>query len=337
MELKQEHIVLQNNTRKFVQKEVEPLSSKIDQENYFPLELTNKLAAMGLFGILVPENYEGFGFDTISYAIVLEEIAKSSGSLALIVAVHNGLVTSRLLLSGSEDLKKKYLPALCTGERLGGVDGCGSNGLIVEGTAVTGSAQFVLNGQGAGLLILSARKNTGQVHCMIEVPKAGVKMSPRDDFMGMRGTGIALITIDRVPVESASFLDMGKESDEAEALFNIGMAAISIGICQACFEAALKYSKERRQFGQAICNFDMVQDMLSEIALSAYVARLIVYDAAQKRDAGKPFVKEALMAKIYAARSAAIATRLVFRSTAATDTPKTTRSSACSAMPRRLR
>ncbi len=310
MELTQEQAILQNNLRKFSQKEVEPLAEKIDKENYFPVELVSKLAEMGLFGILIPEDHGGFGFDVTGYVIVLEELSKVSGSLAFTLATHNALLVNSLLKFGSETMKKKYLPALCTGERIGGVCGQDACELKVAGNTLNGLARFVLNGEKAKILLLAARKDDQPIYILMEKPEDSVEAKTRDDLMGMRGSGIASIGFKGVTLEDAQIFTANKELTEIEAVFQLGLAAIATGISQAALEASIKYSKERHQFGQPISSFDMVQDMLAEIATRVHGARLMVYDAADKKDKGKPFLKEAAMAKIYATKSAAKSTKL---------------------------
>ncbi|MEO0226150.1 MAG: acyl-CoA dehydrogenase family protein [candidate division WOR-3 bacterium] len=308
MELKQEHIILQNNLRRFVQREVEPFVVRIDRDNYFPRELGSKLSDMGLLGILVPEEYGGSGFDTTSFGIALEEIARMSGSLALLIGAHNGLVITTLLSSGSEDLKKKYLPQLAQGQKLGGFCLESESSLTLSGRKVSGRARFVLGGGAADILILPVNRNNEKIYFLIESSTPGIRIRKREDMMGMRGSGIADIDFDEALLEESAIFNP-QPVEEVAAIFNVGMAAIGVGLCQSALDASLKYSKERHQFGQAICNFDMVQDMLAEMALRTHTSRLLLYDASFKRDNRRPFVKEALMAKIYAAQSATLVTR----------------------------
>ncbi len=310
MEMTQEQTILQSNIRKFVAKEVEPLAAKIDQQNYFPQELIPKIADLGLFGIQIPESAGGFGFDTKSLAITLEEMGRSSASLALVLAAHNILVGGTILASRGDDLKKKYLPELCSGGMIGGACAQDYVAVRVEGDTLQGAERIVLNGMRADLLFFKALHGDGIIYRLMSAPKDNLKLELRGDLMGMRGAGIASAVFDGARLGKTDEVGPSDGGAGVDAVFCLGLAAIAVGMSQSALEAAVKYSKERKQFGQAICCYDMIQEMLAEMATKTHAARLMVHDAAEKRDAGKPFVKEAIMAKAYATQSASLVTRL---------------------------
>jgi len=310
MELTQEHSILQTNIRRFVVKEVEPRAAKIDQENHFPEEMISKIADLGLFGVLIPEQYGGFGFDTRSLVITLEEIARSSGSLALVLAAHNALAAATILAGTSEEMKRKYLPLLGAGSKIGGACNQDYVNVKIDGDALWGAERVAFNGARADVIIFKAVCGDGLVRRVANTPKGVLRLEPRDDLLGMRGAGIAAAVFDGVALNKTEDVAPSDEMANVEGLFWLALASIAVGINQGALEAAIKYSKERKQFGQAICCYDMVQDMLAEMATRTHAARLMVFDGADRRDAGKPFVKEALMSKAFATQSASYNTRL---------------------------
>jgi len=323
--------MLQDQVKKFAEAELAPVAPEIDKSGEFPWKSIKKMAELGLLGIIVPEEYGGAGFDFVSLAIAIEEISRVCASTGVIVAVNNSLASYPILQFGNEEQKKKYLPLLCSGENLGAIGitepNAGSNVAGMESFArlegdhyiLNGTKRFITNGGEAGIFVVFAYTNKEMKHkgisaFILERDMPGFTLGKHEDLMGIRATANCELIFEDVKVPKENLL--GKEGDGFKICMNtldvsrIDIGAQAVGIAQGALEEAIKYSKERQAFGQPICNFEMIQSMLAEMATQIQAARLLVYYAGYCKDKGLPrFSKESAMSKYYAASMAVDVTR----------------------------
>ena len=314
--------MLQEEVRKFAQSELAPLAPEIDKSREFPWANIKKMAQLGLLGVIVPEQYGGSGFDFVSLAIAIEEISRACASTGVIVAVNNSLTTYPILQFGNEEQKKKYLPPLCSGERVGAFGltepNAGSDVAAMESTArlegdhyiLNGTKRFITNGGEAGTFVVFAYTNKELKHkgisaFVVERDTPGFSLGNHEDLMGIRATANCELIFEDVKVPKENLL--GNEGDGFKICMNtldvsrIDIGAQAVGIAQASLDEAVKYSKERKAFGQPICNFGMIQSMLAEMATQIQAARLLVHYAGYCKDKGmQRFSKESAMSKYYA-------------------------------------
>ncbi|MDH4211962.1 MAG: acyl-CoA dehydrogenase [candidate division WOR-3 bacterium] len=314
--------MLQDQVRKFAQTELAPLASEIDKSREFPWSTLKKMAQLGLLSVIVPEQYGGSGFDFVSLAIAIEEISRACASTGVIVAVNNSLTTYPILEFGNEDQKKKYLPPLCSGEKIGAFGltepNAGSDVAAMESTArlegdhyvLNGTKRFITNGGEAGTFVVFAYTNKELKHkgvsaFIVERDTPGFSLGNHEDLMGIRATANCELIFEDVKVSKENLL--GNEGDGFKICMNtldvsrIDIGAQAVGIAQAALDEAVKYSKERKAFGQPICNFEMIQAMIAEMATEIQAARLLVHYAGYCKDKGmQRFSKESAMSKYYA-------------------------------------
>lgn len=324
--------MLQDQVRKFASAELAPLAAEIDRTTLFPWKSIKKLAELGLMGIIVPEKYGGSGFDFVSLAIAIEEISRVCASTGVIVAVNNSLTAYPIMQFGSEDVKAKFLPPLCDGSVIGAFGltepNAGSDVAAIETTArldgdsyvLNGTKRFITNGTEAGTFVVFAYTNKELKHkgisaFIVEKGTAGFTVGKHEDMMGIRATGNCELTFDECRIPKGNIL--GKEGDGFKISMNtidvsrVDIAAQAVGISQGALDAAVKYSKERKTFGEPICNHEMVQAMIAEMATKIQAARLLVYFAGRCKDEGMPrFSKESAMAKFFAGDIAVEVTRM---------------------------
>ena len=330
-ELTNDQKMLRDEVRKFSENELAPLAPEIDISGEFPKESIKKLADMGLLGIIVPEKYGGSEFDFVSLAIAIEEISRACASTGVIVAVNNSLTTYPILKFGTEEQKEKYLPILCSGEKIGAFaitePNAGSDVAAIETTAVldgdhyilNGAKRFITNGTEAGIFVVFAYTNKELKHkgitaFIVERDTPGFSLGKHEDLMGIRATGNCELIFEDCKIPKENLL--GEAGQGFYICMNtldvsrIDIGAQAVGVSQAALDEAVKYSKERVAFGKPICKFGMIQNMLAEMATQVHTARLLVYYAAWCKDAGiKRFSKEAAMAKYYAANISVDVTR----------------------------
>ncbi|MBA7682965.1 Acyl-CoA dehydrogenase, short-chain specific [subsurface metagenome] len=314
--------MLQDEVRKFAQTELVPVAPEIDESGEFPWKNIKKMAELGLLGIIVPEEYGGAGFDYISLAIAIEEISRGCASTGVIVAVNNSLVTYPILQFGNEEQKKKYLPLLCKGEKLGAFGltepNAGSDVVALEATArlegdyyiLNGTKRFITNAGEAGIFVVFAYTNKELKHkgisaFIVERDTPGFSLGKHENLMGIRATANCELIFEDVKIPKENLL--GKEGEGFKICMNtldvsrIDIGAQGVGIAQSALDEAIKYSKERKAFGQPICNFEMVQSMLADMATQIQAARFLVYYAGHCKNKGMTrFSKEAAMSKYYA-------------------------------------
>jgi len=320
-----EHEMMRKMVRDFAEKDVAPLAAELDEKGVVPFENIKTMGRLGLLGLTAPEEYGGCGADTISYVIAIEELAKACASTAIVMAVQNSLVNYGLVKFGTEGQKQKYLTRLVTGEWIGAFaltePGAGSDAAAQRTTAVrdgdfyvlNGSKHFITNGGIADVVIVFAMtdksKGTRGISAFIvEKTFPGFSVGKEEHKMGIRGTNTCELVFEdcRVPVENL----LGEEGQGFKIAMivldagRIGVGAQAVGIAQAAFEAAVEYAKTREQFGAPIASLQAIQWMIADMATRIEAARLLVYNAALKKDSGERFTKEASMAKLFASETA---------------------------------
>ena len=320
------HRLLRQSVRDFARAEVAPHARKWDEEERFPTEIVPKLAAMGLLGIRIPEEYGGSAMDTTSYAICVEEIAKIDGSLALTVASHNGLGTGHILAFGTDAQKKKYLPKATSGEWLAAwaltEPGSGSDSAGLATTArrdgddwiLNGTKMFITQGKVGSFCVVLARTNPdvpkqkGITAFVVDHGTPGFDSSKHLEKLGCRSSDTAELVFENVRVKDTQrvgevdhgFTDTMKILDRGR----ISIAAMALGLGYGALDMATTYAKDRKQFGKAIAEFQAVQWMLADCKTELDAASLLTYRAAWLADQGRPFSREASMAKLFASEAA---------------------------------
>ncbi len=324
-ELPETHQQLRETVREFCEKEVRPHAIEWDKEERFPKEIIPKLASMGLLGIRIPEIYGGAEMDTLAYAISVEEVARVDGSLALTVASHNGLGTGHVLAFGNEAQKQKYLTKAVTGEWLAAwgltEPGSGSDAAGMATTArrdgdhwvINGTKMFITQGSVGGFCVVLAKtspekKQKGITAFIVEHGTPGFRASKHLEKLGMRSSDTVELSFEDVRVSDEQrlgeldhgFIDTLKILDKGR----VSIAALALGLGRGALELAVAYAKERKQFGKAIADFQAIQWMIADMKAELDAAALLTYRAASMADQGKPFSKEASMAKLYASEAA---------------------------------
>lgn len=329
--LTEEQVMLRNMVKDFATKELEPKAAQIDASGEFPYETIEKLAELGLLSMTIPEKYGGANFDFVSLAIAIEEISRGCGSTGVITAVHNTLCAWPIVNWGTEEQKAKYLPQMATGKLLGAFGlteaNAGSDPASMETKAVlkgdryilNGSKRFITNAGAAQIFIVFAKTapelgSKGVTAFIVEKGFPGFSIGKHEDLLGLRATANGELIFEECEVPKENVLG------EVNGGFKIALSTLdvsridigaqAVGIAQAAFEKALTYSKERKQFGKPICEFEMIQAKLAEMATKIQASRLLVYYAASQKDMGKSrFSQEAAMAKLFAATTAVEVTR----------------------------
>ncbi|MDQ7821771.1 MAG: acyl-CoA dehydrogenase [Candidatus Eremiobacteraeota bacterium] len=323
--LNEEQRMLQDMVREFAQEKIAPKAAEHDAACTFPSENIKAMAELGLMGVTIPDEYGGAGMDTLSYCIAIEEIARACASTAVIMAVHNSLIGNVIYTFGTDGQKKKYLADVASGKKLGAYaltePNAGSDAAHIETLVrkegdhyiLDGTKTFITSSVAADLFIVygTMDRSLGSrgICCFIvERDTPGFKVGKKEEMMGMRASGTSQLIFEgcRVPAENL----VGAECEGFKVCMGaldvgrLGIAAQAVGISQAAFDASLRYSQERKQFGQPICNFQMVQAMLVQMATETEAARLMVYRTAWLKDQGESFSKEASMAKLFASDTA---------------------------------
>ena len=324
-ELAEEQQMVRETTRAFVEREVKPVASRLDREAIYPSELVKRLSELGLMGILVPQEFGGSGMDLLSCVVAMEEISKAWASLSVAMSVQNSLVCAPIARFGSAAQKKKYLPSLARGERLGCYaltePGSGSDAGSIQTRAkrvgddfvLKGNKIFTTNGNRADLAIVyavtdPAKGKKGISAFIVEKNSPGFVVGKLEDKLGLRSSDTASLLFEdcRVPGENL----LGTEGEGFTIALatldggRIGIAAQALGIAQGCLEESVAYAQQRRQFGRAIAEFEAIQWMLADMATEIDAARLLTYRAAWLAEQGRTFTKEAAMAKLFASEAA---------------------------------
>jgi alkylation response protein AidB-like acyl-CoA dehydrogenase len=323
-ELKPEQIMLRDMVRRFVADKIIPQARAWDKAETFPKDVMRELGAMGLLGIAVPTSLGGAGLGALETALVVEELARGDGSVALTVASHNGLATGHINLAGTEAQKEAYVRPLALGHKLGAwaltEPNSGSDAARMATTATRDGSGWRLNGAkifitqgtvGDIFVVLAATDRSlgtkGITAFIVERDAPGFGQSPLKDKMGMRGSDTAVLSFDNVYVDDAQrlgalhagFKDTLKILDRGR----ITIAALSVGLGRGALEESRRYSLQREQFGRPIADFQAIQWKLADMATELDAARLLTWRAAWSCDTGRPFGKEASIAKLFASES----------------------------------
>jgi alkylation response protein AidB-like acyl-CoA dehydrogenase len=309
----------------FGEREIRPHFMDWDENQHFPIEIMKKMGELGLLGVFVPEEYGGSGFGYYEYYTAVSEIAKICGSVGLSVAAHNSLCTGHILAFGSEEQKKKWLPKLATGEWIGAwgltESNTGSDALRMKTTAVKDGNEWVINGTknwithgiSGDVAVVLVRTgdlldSRGITAFVVERGTPGFKAGKKENKLGMRASETAEMVFEdcRVPEENV-LGNLGEGFIQAMKVLDggrISIAALSIGIAKGAYEAALKYSKEREQFGKPISSFQAIAFKLADMATEIEAAELLTLQAADLKNRKEEMTKESAMAKYYASEVA---------------------------------
>lgn len=324
-ELNEEQLQIKHSVREFAESEIKPNIMEWDETQHFPDELRPKLAELGLLGVIFPEEYGGAGLGYIEYATIIEEIARVCGSVGLSVAAHNSLCSNHIYMFGTEEQKQKYLTPLTQGESWGawgltesqaGSDASGTRTTAVRnngGWKVNGSKNFITHAIACQTLVAVAvtdkeKGNKGISAFIFDKSMEGFRSDKKENKLGMRASETASVVFEdcyvpdenRLGNEGEGFLQAMQILDGGR----ISIAALSVGIAQGAYEAAVKYAKERHQFGKPIAEFQAIQFKLADMATQIEAARLLTQQAAYLKDAGKKVSQASAMAKLFASETA---------------------------------
>jgi len=326
-DLNEEQKLWQKSVRDFVAKELQPKAQEVDVTGEFNWAATRKMGPLGLLGLNIPEEYGGSGMDAVSMAIAIEELGWGCGSTALAIAAHNGLGTTPIVLYGSEELKKKWLPLVASGKhKLAALaltePGAGSDlqgGVVTkalqdaDGWVINGSKMWCTNASIAEYIITLVRTDSAggsRSLSMILVPtdSPGLKIGPAEKKMGLHGSPTHAVTYEDVHVPLDHLIgEEGKGLQQTLSTLDggrIGIGAISVGLAQAAFEYAVNYARERKAFGKPIAEQQAIQWMLADAATEIEIARTMLYKVAWLKEQKRPHNKEAAMAKMFATEMA---------------------------------
>jgi alkylation response protein AidB-like acyl-CoA dehydrogenase len=313
--------LVRDTVRDFVRSRIVPNAQAWNDNEAFPLELLPELAALGLTGLAVPYEYGGAELDTLSIAMVMEELGAGDGSVALTIAAHNSLCIGHLLVAASEEQKARWLPPLARGEYLGcwalTEPSSGSDAVSVQSRArrdgddyvLSGTKQFITNGSVAGFAVVIAGAGERTLSAFgISRGAPGLRVGRREEKMGLHASDTAQLVLEDCHVAAADRIGRdGEAFDHVKRVLDrgrIGIGALAIGLGRASLETAIGYAKERRQFGRPIAEFEMIQWRLARARTELDAARLLVHRAAALADAGLRFTDAASKAKLYASEAA---------------------------------
>lgn len=320
-ELTAEQKMIQKTLREFSEAEVAPGALERDKTKEFPLDVFKKLSDLGVMGLPFPEEYGGGGADTVSFAIVVEELSRACGSTGITYSAHVSLGGAPIHLFGTPEQKEKYLVPICTGESFGAFGltepNAGSDAGGTETSAELENGEYTLNGSKCyitnasyakflALTAVTARNEGKKEISALIVPTDSVGFSVIDNYekMGLHASNTTELILEDVKVPEENLL--GKKGEGFKQFLKtldggrIGIGAMGVGIAQAAYEKALAYAQERKQFGKTLSSFQAIQFKLADMAMKVELARTMVYKAAWLKDQGKPFTKEAAMCKLYA-------------------------------------
>ncbi|AKQ44491.1 acyl-CoA dehydrogenase [Rufibacter radiotolerans] len=307
--------------RDFGAKSIKPDMMKWDESQEFPVHVFKQLGELGLMGVLVPQEYGGSGFGYLEYVTAIAELSKIDGSIGLSMAAHNSLCTGHILQFGSEEQKKKWLPKLATAEWIGawgltepntGSDAGNMRTVAVrdgDDWVLNGAKNFITHGKSSNIAVVIARTgevgdSRGMTAFVIEKPTAGFSAGRKEDKLGMRASETTELIFEDCRVPHANVLgEVGEGFIQSMKVLDggrISIAALSLGIAQGAYEAALAYSKERHQFNKPISEFQGIAFKLADMATEIEAAALLTYRAAAMKNRGENVNKESAMAKLYA-------------------------------------
>ena len=323
-ELTEEQQQIKMSVREFAESEIGPHVMEWDEAQHFPVELQPKLADLGLLGVLFPEEYGGAGMGYVEYATIIEELSRVDGSVGISVAAHNSLCSNHIYKFGNEAQRKKFLAPLASGEKLGawgltepsaGSDASGTKTTAMRtdgGWIVNGSKNFITHAIHADTCVAMAvtdraQRSKGISAFIFEKGMGGFAPSRKENKLGLRASETASVVFEDCFVPEENLL-----GEEGQGFINsmevldggrISIAALAVGIAQGAFESAVRYAKERQQFGKPISEFQAIQFKLASMATQVDAARMLMYRAAWMKDQGKKTTKESSMAKLFASEA----------------------------------
>jgi alkylation response protein AidB-like acyl-CoA dehydrogenase len=317
----EEQLMIRSMVRDLARSEFAPKAMQRDETKEFPHDNLQKLGELGLMGMMVPPEYDGSGADTVSYVLALAEVAYACASTAVVMSVHNSIVCESILRNGTEGQKQKYLKRLATGEIIGAFaltePNAGSDPVrqttkaVFDGDSyiLNGTKRFTTTGKNAGLIIVTAKTDEEARHkgisaFLVEQGTPGLTVGPLENKMGLRASDTADLIFEdcRIPTENL----LGNEGDGFLIAMTgldggrIGIASQSVGVAQAAFDASVRYTQEREQFGQSISKFQGLRWIIADMAMEIEAARLMTLSAAAMKDNGENFTLQASMAKLFA-------------------------------------
>jgi alkylation response protein AidB-like acyl-CoA dehydrogenase len=324
-QLNEEQQHLKKSVREFAEREILPNVMHWDEESHFPMETVKEIGKLGLMGSIFPTEYGGAGMGYVEYVTIIDELSRVDGSIGIIVAAHTSLCSNHIWIAGNEEQKRKYIPKLATGEFLGcwGLTepGSGSDAGGARMTAVrkgnewvlNGTKTFITNGHYADVAVVIAvtdksKGTKGMTAFLVDQGTKGFRPGKKENKLGLRASDTSELIFEDCVVpgsamcgqEGQGFVDAMKVLDGGR----ISIAALGLGMAQGAYESALKYSKSRKQFGQAISEFQGIQWKLADMATEIDAARLLTMRAASMKDAGLKTTQESAMAKLYSSEVA---------------------------------
>jgi len=324
-ELTEELRMLKETARDFAESEIKPVVMKYDEAQEFPREIVKKMGELGFLGATIPSELEGAGLSPVEFVIIMEEIARVDPSVGLIMAAHSGLCLHHIATFGNEEQKKRYVPDLATGRKIGSwcltEPGSGSDSSRLTSTALpegdfyilNGTKSFITNGTVASTYVVLAKTdpskgNKGISAFIVEREMKGVSVGKKENKLGMRASDTAIMIFDEVRVPKSNLIESeGEGFKQALGVLDsgrVGIAALSVGLGQGALDAALKYAKERQAFGRPIVDFQGIQFKLADMATEIQAARLLTYRAAMVEANGGDLNMLAAHAKVYASEAA---------------------------------
>lgn len=325
-DLPEDLVALRDVVRDFAEREIRPHAREWDREQWFPDELVGKMAAVGLLGPTVPTEYGGAGLGYLANAIIMEEVARQDGAVALFLAAHNGLCIAHMLVApATEEQKRKYFPKLTRGEFVGAwgltEPGCGSDAAAMKtravrdgkGWRITGAKQFITNGLRAHVYVITAVTDAaagakGISAFLVERDADGFSVGHKEDKLGMRASDTVTLNLDGVYVgPEAQLGQIGQGYVDAMKVLErgrVGIGALSVGLARGALEESLAYAAQRQAFGKALAEHQAIQFMLADMATQIEAARLLVYDSAIALDDGQSDRLKSSVAKLFASEMA---------------------------------
>ncbi len=321
-ELTDEQKLVRQTAREFAEGEIAPVIARFDEAEEFPADLVRRLGELGFMGALFPSEYGGAGLDYVAYALVVEELARVDGSIAITMWAHNSLCTNHIYSFGTDAQRERYLPPLCRGEVLGawaltepgsGSDAAGMKTTAVDdgaGWVLDGSKAFITNGSVGGTAVVMASTDPaagrrGISAFVLERGMPGFRAGQRYKKLGLHASDTAELILEGVRVPRANLLgELNRGFQNTKKVLEggrIAMAAMAVGLAQGALDQAVKYAQERQAFGRPIGEFQAIQAMLADLATEVEAARLLTLRAAYGKDHGRPVMQEASMAKVFAA------------------------------------
>jgi alkylation response protein AidB-like acyl-CoA dehydrogenase len=324
-QLTDEQLQLQKTVRDFAQREVLPHVMEWDEAAHFPLEVVKEMGRLGFMGVIFPADYGGAGMGYVEYVTVIDELSRVDGSVGIIVAAHTSLCSNHIFLAGNEEQRRKYIPKLATAEHIGawgltepnsGSDAGGARCSAVrkgDRWVLNGTKTFITNGTYADVyVVVAVTDKTAHTHGLsafvVEKGTKGFRPGKKENKLGLRASDTSELIFEDCEIPQENLL--GKEGDgfiDAMRVLDggrISIAALGLGMAQGAFEAALKYSKQRKQFGQPISEFQAIQWKLADMATEIEASRLLTMRAASMKDNGQKTTLESSMAKLYTAEVA---------------------------------